>query len=299
MLMAQEGAKVIVADNGSFVDGTGASQRPAQQVVEEIRELGGEALADFGDVSDWKSAEALVAKAINTWGKLDILVNAAGNFRLSTITDLVEKDWDDVIRVHLRGTMCTTHFAALHWKERQEYGRLINFTSLAGTGGLPNMVAYSTAKAGIIGFTKVIANSMYNYNVTANAISPGAATRMSDRGRGPESIAYFQKYGHWPREDAEPERDPAHVAPLVTYLASPNAANISGRIFGARGHTYTLLSDHDEERTLWSQGDWDLNRLFKEFPETLGKGLSLHDIPLPMESLDRPLERDFPGQSLG
>jgi NAD(P)-dependent dehydrogenase (short-subunit alcohol dehydrogenase family) len=223
LLMAKEGAKVVVADNGSLTDGTGGTQRPAQQTVEEIAEAGGTAIADFGDVSSFRDAEAIVNKAVKTFGKLDILVNAAGNFRLGTVVSLTEKDWDDIIRVHMRGTFAMSHFAAGHWVQRKEYGRLINFTSGAGTRGLPTMVSYSAAKAGIVGLTRATANAMARYNVTANCISPGAATRMMDRALD-RSQQQFKETGKWPSQTQNPDLDPNAVAPLA---GSEDCADLS------------------------------------------------------------------------
>ena len=299
LLMAREGARVLVADNGSLVNGAGTDPAVAERVVEEIRERGGEALGDGGDVASMAAAERMVGTAIDAWGRLDILVNAAGNFRLSSIADIAEEDWDEVISTHLRGTFCTTRVAVPHWRAGGGPGRIINFTSAAGTVGLPNMVSYSTAKAGIIGFTRACANALAAFDVTANSISPGAATRMSDRSGGPSAVATFRATDRWPRETTQPERNPAHVAPLVVYLASDAAANISGRIFGASGQRYALLSEPEEVRVLFSEGPWDLDRLFDEFPLTLGQGLSLQDLGRPLDSLDLPLEGDFPHELLG
>jgi NAD(P)-dependent dehydrogenase (short-subunit alcohol dehydrogenase family) len=287
LLMAKEGARVVVADNGSAIDGSGSSARPAQQVVEEISERRGQALADYGDVSSWNDAERMVKKAIDAWGKLDILVTAAGNWRRGTVADLGEKDWDEVIRVHLRGTYATAHFAAKHWVQRREYGRLITFTSGAGIRGLPTMVSYSTAKAGIIGLTKAIANSLVSYKVTANCIAPGAATRMMDAALD-RSYETFKRTGKWPSESARgSELDPNAIAPLAVYLASDAASHVSGRVFGARGNQYALFSELTEIRNL--PGPWNeqgVDRVFKEAPGALTQDLSLSELPFPMESVD-------------
>lgn len=291
LLFAQQGAKVVVADNGSARAGSGADQRVADRVVEEVHERGGAAVAHYGDVADWADAESLIAKALDTWGKLDILVNAAGNYRLNTITQVTEQEWDNIIRVHLRGTFATAHFASIHWRQRREYGRLINFTSGAGIQGSPTMLPYSSAKAGVIGFTRSCANALARYNVTANCIAPLAATRMYDLGIAAAADIRSQT-GKWPSETAEgTPLDPVHVAPLVTYLASPAAGNVSGRIFGGRGGRYTLYSEPQEIKELWSPGPWDLDRLFAEFPQTLGLRLKLEDLPTPLEGPDLPLRQ--------
>jgi NAD(P)-dependent dehydrogenase (short-subunit alcohol dehydrogenase family) len=283
LLMAQEGVKVVVADNGSQVDGTGSSEGPAQEVVEEITSKGGTALADTGDVSDWESAKALIAKPIAAWGKLDILVNVAGNFRPNTIVDFTQEAWDSLVRVHMNGMRNTSHFAALHWRERGEYGRLINFTSDSAMSGVPDTFAYAAAKGGVIGLTRAAANALVRYNVTANCLTQASMTRMADSYYGADP-----KTGRVPSQDAKPEERPENAAALVVYLASPAAANISGRIFGSYGFNYIRWSEPKHERVLESDGPWDLDRVFREFPKTLGEGLSLDvDLQWPMESLEQ------------
>lgn len=299
LLMAQEGARVLVVDNGSLVNGVGSDPEVANRVVEEIRERGGDALANTGDVAETAEANGMVAQALDAWGRVDILVNAAGNYRLATIVDILDEDWDPVIRTHLQGTMATTRAAARHWIETGGPGRVVNFTSLAGTGGLPGMVAYSTAKAGIIGLTRATANALAHYNVTANSISPNAATRMSDRGGWQRSGETTDANGKWAREVAEGPRLASNVAPLVVYLSSDAAAGVSGRIFGARGWEYTLITENIEERHLWSDGPWNLDRLFDQFPTTLGQGLSLDSLPHPLDEIEGRLEEDFPHEELG
>lgn len=286
-LMASEGAKVVVADNGSSVDGTGTSSEPAELVVEAIVKDGGTAVAAACDVSDWSAAEKLIELPIKTWGKLDILVNVAGNFRADSIIDCTPDNLDALLRVHMFGTMATSHFAALHWKDRGDFGRLINFTSDSGMSGVPDTFTYAGAKAGIIGLTRAAANALVNYGVTANALTQASHTRMGDDYRGELDQKQLDQHGQYPHETPEAERSPDTVAPLVVYLASPQAANISGRIFGSYGYRYLLWSEPDHERTLWSDGPWDIDRLFDQFPLTLGKDLALSDLPFPLESLDQ------------
>ena len=191
LLLGQEGARVVANDLGGSIEGEGSSQSPASQVAEEINASGGEAVPHFGDVSNWDDAEDMVRTAIERWDKLDILVNVAGIVRERMVFNMTEGEWDDVIRVHMKGTFCTTHFASIHWRQRREYGRLINFTSGDGIDGAPNQANYAAAKAGIIGFTNSCANALVRYNVTANCIAPGAATRMTDRGLGIGELSSF------------------------------------------------------------------------------------------------------------
>jgi NAD(P)-dependent dehydrogenase (short-subunit alcohol dehydrogenase family) len=275
--MAREGAKVVVSDIGAALRGDQLREPVADQVVREIQAFGGQAIADHGDVSSWRDAQALVNKAIATWSKLDILVNVAGILRERMIFNMTAEEWDDVVRVHLKGTFCTTHFAALHWAQRREYGRLINFTSDAGISGSPGQPNYSAAKAGIVGFTRAVANAMVRLNVTANCIAPQAATRMTDETA--QGVEHFRRTGRQMSEEAVgTDGDPANVAPLVVYLASPQASNISGRTFGAKGWRYTLYSEPEEERFLGHDATVDLEGFFKRFQETLGRELKLEDL---------------------
>ena len=271
LLMGKEGAKVVVNDFGGSVDGQGTDDSPADEVVAEIKAGGGEAQANHADVADHRQAEGLVRQAIDEYGKLDILVNVAGILRERMIFNMTEEEWDAVIRVHLKGTYNTTHFASIHWRQTRDGGRLINFSSSAGINGSAGQPNYAAAKAGLIGFSKSCANALARYGVTSNAIAPGAATRMTDRGL---ANAAATRDGDAPSESAEMgERDPGNVAPVVVYLASDAGANVSSRVVGASGYQITLYSDIVEERQIFSDGPWDLDSLFERAPETIFKGL--------------------------
>jgi NAD(P)-dependent dehydrogenase (short-subunit alcohol dehydrogenase family) len=271
LALAAQGAEVIVNDLGGSVDGEGKDNSPAQQVVEQIRSLGGKAEPNYSDVADYQQAEDLVRQALNDYGKLDILVNVAGILRERMIFNMSEEDWDAVIRVHLKGTFATTHFASIHWRQRREFGRLINFTSGAGINGSAGQPNYAAAKMGLIGFTKSCANALARYNVTSNAISPGAATRMTDRGLANQELT---RSGQAPSESAEGnERDPGNVAPAVVYLCSDEAANISGRVISASGYQIALYSDMHIERQIFSDGPWDIDKLFERAGQTVFAGV--------------------------
>ncbi|MCH8207210.1 MAG: SDR family oxidoreductase, partial [Chloroflexi bacterium] len=271
MLMAQEGASVVVNDLGGAVDGSGESSSPAEQVVLEIRSAGGTAVASLGSVAEYDSASKIIQTAIDNFGRVDALCHVAGILRDRMVFNMTEDEWDDVIRVHLKGTFCTTHFASIHWRQRREYGRLINFTSGAGIEGSPGQPNYAAAKAGIIGFTRSCANALVRYNVTANCIAPNAATRMADRGLN------VGQPGAFPSSEgaAGGEWDPTNVAPAVVFLASEAAGNVSGRVIVSEGYHVGLYSQSEQVRHIYSDGPWDLDHLFEIFPQTIGKDLTL------------------------
>ncbi|MGW1780432.1 3-oxoacyl-ACP reductase [Streptomyces sp. NPDC002143] len=231
--LARLGAAVVVNDYGQpGRDGSGeASAGPAEQVAAEIRAAGGTALVHTGDVSDFRQARELVESAVDTFGKLDVVVNNAGILRDRMVFSLTEGEWDAVIRVHLKGHFNTTRFAAAHWRERSKaagapvYGRIVNTSSeafLAGSAGQPN---YAAAKGGIVGLTTSTALALAKYGVTVNAICPRARTRMTE-----DVFAGFEQ----PAEGLDPLA-PEHVAPLVGYLASPAAARINGQLLVVHG----------------------------------------------------------------
>ena len=182
-LLASEGASVVVNDLGSAVDGSGHDSGPAHDVVAEIAEAGGKAVASGADISVFAAAEKLVQTAIEEFGRLDVLVNVAGILRDRMVFNMTEQEWDDVIRVHLKGTFNTTRFASAHWRSLRDesaQNRIINFTSVSGLHGAPGQPNYAAAKMGIVGLTWSSARALGKYGVTVNAISPGAATRMTD-----------------------------------------------------------------------------------------------------------------------
>ncbi|MEW2388403.1 3-oxoacyl-ACP reductase [Streptomyces venezuelae] len=232
--LARLGAAVVVNDFGQpGRDGSGeASAAPAEEVAAEIRAAGGQAIAHTGDVADHEQARELVRLAIDTYGKLDVLVNNAGILRDRMIFSMTESEWDSVIHVHLKGHFNTTHFAAAHWRERSKaaggpvYGRIVNTSSeafLAGSAGQPN---YAAAKGGIVGLTTSTALALAKYGVTANAICPRARTRMTE-----DVFAGFAE----PAEGRLDPLAPEHVSPLVGYLASPAAGRVNGQLLVVHG----------------------------------------------------------------
>ncbi len=232
LAFAREGARVVVNDLGGAMDGSGgASRTAAETVAGEIRALGGEALASSDDVSDWEGAERLVRCATEGFGGLDVLVNNAGILRDRMLFNMSIEEWDDVIRVHLRGTFCPARHAAAFWRERAKAGRpnqarIINTTSVSGLYGNAGQSNYGAAKAGIASFTIIAAKELERFGVTVNAVSPGARTRMTENLR-PGAAAV-------PAEGFD-ARAPENISPIVVWLGSLESGDVSGRVFEVMG----------------------------------------------------------------
>jgi NAD(P)-dependent dehydrogenase (short-subunit alcohol dehydrogenase family) len=276
LLYAKEGARVIVNDLGVSVDGEGKDNSPAQQVVDEIKAAGGIAIANYGDVTDEEQSEDLVRTALNEWGQLDILVNVAGILRDRMIFNMAAEEWDSVVKVHMRGTYLTTRFASIHWRQRRDGGRLINFTSTSGLFGAPGQPNYAAAKMGIWGMTLSCARALSRYGVTSNSIAPGAATRMTDtvpteRRANPSAATADNAKGT--------ERDPAHVAVPLLYLASDEGGWINGRCFGVSGYRITLYSQIEPQVVLQGNAPWTIDALEERIPQAFGQA-----IPKPSDS---------------
>ena len=232
--LASQGAKVVVNDLGGNIDGSGGDQSPAQQVVDEIKGMGGEAVANGDDVASWEGAQRLVNTAIETFGDLHAVVNNAGILRDRVLINMTEEEWDAVIAVHLKGTFAPSRWAATYWREQSKAGkpvdgRIINTTSVSGIYGNPGQTNYGAAKAGIAAFTNIAALELSRYGVTVNAVAPVALTRMTE-GLGPA-----------PETDEEREmRSPRWIAPIVTWLASAESAGVTGNVFEASGQTLAI-----------------------------------------------------------
>jgi NAD(P)-dependent dehydrogenase (short-subunit alcohol dehydrogenase family) len=227
LAFAAEGAAVVVNDVGVALDGTGAEPGPAQQVVDEITAAGGRAVANTDDVADWAGAEAVVGTAIETFGRLDVLVNNAGFLRDRMLANLSEAEWDAVIRVHLKGHFAPLRHAAAYWRAETKAGRrpdarIINTSSGAGLLGSVGQGNYSAAKAGIAGLTIVAAAELGRYGVTVNAIAPAARTRMTE--------AAFAETMAKPTGGFD-AMAPENVSPLVVWLGSTESAAVTGRVF--------------------------------------------------------------------
>jgi NAD(P)-dependent dehydrogenase (short-subunit alcohol dehydrogenase family) len=234
LLLAHHGAKVVVNDLGGAMDGEGNDATPAEQVVEEIKAMGGEAIANADDISDWDGAERLVRSAIDTFGGLDILINNAGILRDRMLTNMTEGEWDAVIKVHLKGTFAPARHAAAYWRDRSKAGetnvaRIINTSSPSGIYGNVGQTNYGAAKAGIASFTIIAAKELARYGVTVNCIAPAALTRLTENlgmGQAPEEI--------------KEQMSASHIAPVVCWLASPDAGHVTGRVFDVSGRMLSV-----------------------------------------------------------
>ena len=233
--LAAQGAKVVVNDLGGSATGEGGDLSPAQEVVNEIRAAGGEAIVNGADVSDWEQAQAMVQQAIDEFGGLDILINNAGILRDRMMVNMSEQDWDMVIKVHLKGTFAPCHHAANYWRieskaGRQRDARIINTTSGSGLWGNVGQGNYGAAKAGIASFTIIAARELERIGVTANAIAPRATSRMTEGLREATEESLYR-------------RDPEWIAALVTWLSSPAAKDVTGRVIEAWGYGYSICNN--------------------------------------------------------
>ncbi|MCX7621499.1 MAG: SDR family NAD(P)-dependent oxidoreductase [Acidimicrobiales bacterium] len=246
--LAKEGAKVVVNDLGTSLRGEG-SGKDADLTVDLIRERGGEAVANYGDVTDYEAGRALIAQAVEEFGRLDILVNNAGIARDATIWNMTEEDWDSVIKVHLKGTFVPTHHAVKHWRQLHQQGedvssgRIINTTSGAGLTGNFGQANYTAAKAGIAAFTQTVSLEVFKMGITVNCIGPAGATRMA------ASIPGAGIQAREPDEfDEWDPMDPSLSSPLVAWLASDKAAHVTGQVIRA-------VKDEIVHMIPWSNGN--------------------------------------------
>ncbi|WP_378736838.1 SDR family oxidoreductase [Nocardia brasiliensis] len=266
LLLAAEGAAVVVNDLGGNNEGVGADAGPARQVVDEIIAAGGRAVADTADIADWAGAKALVEQAITAFGGLDILVNNAGILRDAFIAAMDEAQWDAVIAVHLKGHFAVLHHAAAYWKEQSKAGRqvaasVINTASASGTF-MPNpgQANYGAAKAGIAALTQVAALELERYGVRANAIAPVARTRLTLATPGMGAV--------FAAEVPEGEFDafaPENISPIVGYLASENCP-ITGKVFAVQGGAVSALDGWTATATIETDGPWQLADLAERLP---------------------------------
>jgi 3-oxoacyl-[acyl-carrier protein] reductase len=273
LALASEGAKVVVNDLGGAVDGSGVATSPAEEVVAEIKKLGGEAVANYDSVATMKGGENIVKTAIDRFGKVDILVNNAGILRDRMLFNMSEEDWDLVLKVHLYGHFYIIRAVSPLFRQ-QRYGRIINTASVAGLNATTyGQANYGAAKEGIVGLTRKVARDMGRYGVTCNCIRPNAGTRLtlSDEMKKarPEAMVKFE------------QMEPEDIAPLVVWLASDDAANVNGRTFYVETGRIGLYSEPVLEKQLVKAGAWTIDELFKFMPGTMTKDLVNLDPPQP------------------
>ncbi|MGH7962178.1 MAG: SDR family NAD(P)-dependent oxidoreductase, partial [Candidatus Binatia bacterium] len=261
-------------------DGTGDDKRPADQVVAEIKAVGGEAVANYDSVTSMEGGQRMVQQAVDTFGRLDILVNNAGTIRNRMVFNMSEEEWDAVIAVHLKGHFTVTKFATQVFRQ-QRSGRIVNTASEAGLGA-PGSSNYGAAKEGIVGLTRSLAYELGRYGITVNAIRPRAATRLAGVVDLSDTVQRSQSGGAaltpLLQEIADigsrqEEFRPEFVAPLVVYLCTDAAAHINGRDFLVGGGEISLVSLPDREKTIYNEDIWTLDRLDELFPRTVGAGL--------------------------
>jgi len=270
--LANEGAKVIVNDIGAALDGEGLSNTPAEQVVDEIKSSGGEAVPNYTDISTMEGGESVVQTAVDTYGQLDIVVTVAGILRDRMIFNMTEEEWDDVVRVHLKGTFTVYKHAAILYRQ-QRSGRIVTFASESGLFGNTGQGNYAAAKSGIAGFTKVAAKDLGRYGVTANSICPRANTRMTQSV--PDAARQLRADRPQDREETPQElaMHPEDIGPFVAYLSSDQAASINGQTFLVYDGVITKLSLPRRVRTIFKQGRWTTEELLEMVPQNLTQGL--------------------------
>ena len=279
LLLAQEGAAVIVNDFGGSAGGEGGEQTPAEEVVAEIEAAGGKASANYGNIADFQTGEDLVKQAVDTFGRLDIVVNNAGILRDRMVFNMSEEEWDSVLAVHLKGHFNLTRHACVVFRQ-QRSGVIVNTSSESGLGNM-GQVNYSAAKEGIIGLTRTVARDMGRYGVRCNAIRPRAATRLTisddmraaaERGGAAgmtiETLQAFEK--------ANP---PEAVAPMVVWLCTDEAANVNGRDFLVVGNQIGLYSEPVVIAQVQSDHGWTVDELSKLLPEQVTKDLVNKFVP--------------------
>ncbi len=261
ILMAKQGARVVVNDYGGSEVGTGSDRKPADEVVDEIRRAGGEAVANYESVASMAGGQSIIKSAMDAFSRVDIVVNNAGILRDRMIFNMSEEEWDAVINTHLKGTFAVTRAAAPIMRE-QKWGRFINMTSTSGLIGNVGQANYAAAKLGIFGLTKVTALDMARYNVTANCISPFAWTRMI-------GTIPTETEAQKARVEKVKKLSPAHIAPVAAFLASDAAKDVTGQVFGVRGKEIMLFSHERPIMRVHLDEGWTAERLAEMFPGTL------------------------------
>ncbi len=258
LLFAAEGAKVVVNDRGGANDGAGADDGPADEVVAQIAAMGGEAVANGDDVADWDGAQRLVNAAIEAFGDLDILVNNAGILRDRVLVNMTEAEWDDVVRVHLRGHFAPSRWAAAYWREEAKNGRakprnMVHTSSTSGLLANPGQSNYGAAKSGIATFSQILAKELVRYDVKSNCIAPAARTRLTLSTPGLDEIMA-------PKEGVFDEWDPKNVSPLVAYLSTADCA-FTGETFFVQGAVVRRMRTWEMAESVEGTETWTVKGL--------------------------------------
>jgi NAD(P)-dependent dehydrogenase (short-subunit alcohol dehydrogenase family) len=260
LLFAAEGAKVVVNDLGGTNYGTGTDVTPAQQVVDEITTMGGQAVANYDNVADWEGAQHMVNAAVEAFGDLDILVNNAGILRDRVLVNMTEAEWDAVIAVHLKGHFAPSRWAAAYWREQHKAGvtkprNIVHTSSTSGLFSNPGQSNYGAAKTGIATFSQILAKELARYNVKSNSIAPAARTRLTEATPGlgeriaaPSDAAQFDEW------------DPANISPLVAYLASA-ACDFTGETFFVKAGEVTRIRSWERAETVEQNDRWKVSEL--------------------------------------
>ena len=256
--LAAHGAKVVVNDVGGNIDGSGSDLSPAEQVVQEIKGMGGEAVANGDSVSSWEGAQRLVNTAIETFGDLHAVVNNAGILRDRVLVNMTEEEWDAVIRVHLKGHFAPTRWAAAYWREQHKAGKgkprnLVHTSSTSGLFANPGQSNYGAAKTGIATFSQIAAKELIRYDVISNCIAPGARTRLTLATPGLGDIMA-------PKEGAFDQWDPANISPLVAYLATADCP-FTGETFFVQGGEVKRVQSWEMAETVEQQARWTVEGL--------------------------------------
>ena len=273
--LAGEGCSVVVNDPGSALSGAGASEAPANAIVSQIRAGGGQAIPSYDSVATLEGAGRIVQAALDAYGRLDIVCHAAGILRDRMVFNMSEEEWEDVVRVHLYGAFNLVRQAVPHMM-RQRYGRILLFSSVSALGNL-GQANYSAAKAGQIGLARSLAKELYPYNITANAVLPGADTRMTE-GMPETARAYIEQWGRTSGAPViEGARSAERNAPKIAYLCTEAAANITGQVIGVFGLPMTVYSPRQVVRTLLKSSDWSLDDMELIMPNSLTKDLASGD----------------------
>jgi NAD(P)-dependent dehydrogenase (short-subunit alcohol dehydrogenase family) len=268
LALADAGARVVVNDLGAALSGEGHDDTPAQQVADEIAASGGDAVANGDNVADFAGAERLVRQAIDAFGRLDILVNNAGILRDRMLVNMTEQEWDAVISVHLKGHFAPTRHAAAYWREQSKAGndvrgRVINTSSPSGVFGNVGQANYGAAKAGIAGFTLIVAQELQRYGVTVNCLAPNARTRMTE-----------ETFDMGPPPEGFDPLDPANISPVVVALCADEAQHITGQVFHVWGGAVNALHGWTGGELFASDERWNADALLAELLDRFPDGVA-------------------------